>query len=517
MALIALVGSVCLGLAAPPAGYTSLAWLGFAPLTWVARRNDLSPRVHFLLGWVGGLGIGLVGFTWIGELLMRFAQFPTLVAYALLFVFAAWTALPVGIWAVGVRMFPWDGWRSWVFGVALWVALANAWPAIFPYTAVIGLAEFPPWMQAAELGGTGAVEAQVVLCGMLLADGLRGRPGRRVSRIGAAVAIPLLSMALGLWRMAALDELAAVARTVRFGVVQPNTPLHWGDRPGKVLRLRTQSRLAQQQGAQVVVWPEAGIYPYRVRRPFERDFGDPYRKVLFAHRVPTVFGAASYDESEYDYNSVFHMGADGVVRGSFDKVHLVPFGEYIPIVDPKWARGHIPAMSHNNSGEGPARFSIEPAPASEGGAPGRPFALGPLICYEDIIADFGRRTAAQPGGIDVFANFTIDTWFGDSAASWEHLALAQFRSVEHRIPMVRSVSTGVSAVVDHAGRLAAHLPLRDPSLTRPVDAELLVHDVKLLRNTAQSPTIYARGGWLFPHVCQLGILALVVAAFARRK
>lgn len=515
---IAFSSTLLMGLATPPNGVTALLWLGYWPLTWVARRPDVSVRYAFWLGWLGGLCAGLVGFPWIGELLMRFAGFPAPVSYSLLLVFSAWTAVPFGLWTAGMRSVQLQGWRSWLFGVALWVALADLWPAIFPYTVVIGFAEFPAWMQAAEIGGVAAVEAQVVLFGMLLADGLGARDRRlRPLQVGAAMLIPLLSMALGFWRMAALDDGAAEARTVKFGIVQPNNPLRWPNRRGKVDRLRLQSLAAQQQGAQVVVWPEAGVYPFRMRRPFLKDYDDKFRKILKYHRLPTIFGAPSYDDTEYDYNTVFNMGADGAIRGSFDKVHLMPLGEYIPIVDPKWARKHVPAMSHNHAGKGPARFEVDPARTPEKPGPEAPFAVGPLICYEDIIAGFARETAAQPGGIEVFANLTIDAWFGVTAEPWEHLALAQYRSVEHRIPMVRSVSTGVSAIVDHAGRVQAHIPVRGPTLIDPLEAELLVDEVALPRNTAESPTVYARGGWLLPHLCQLGLVCLAVAGLVRRK
>ena len=113
-------------------------------------------------------------------------------------------------------------------------------------------------------------------------------------------------------------------------------------------------------------------------------------------------------------------------------------------------------MSHNHAGEGPARFTVELTDGSPD------FYAGPVICYEDIFPDFVHDVARQDGGVDVFVNVTIDTWFGDTAEPWEHLALAQYRSVEHRIPMVRSVAAGTSSVVDTAGRVAAALPVRAP-------------------------------------------------------
>jgi apolipoprotein N-acyltransferase len=268
-------------------------------------------------------------------------------------------------------------------------------------------------------------------------------------------------------------------------------------------RLRGQSRLAQDEGAQVVVWPEAGAFPFAADRPVRRDFFDRRRRVLLLHDLPTIFGVATHAPGNpYEYNTVLAFDEHGKTTGSFDKVNLVPFGEYVPVVDPEWARELVPAMAHNNTGEGAVRFEIDPPTTGESYAT-EPFGAGPLICFEDILADFSREVAGVPEGIDVFVNVTIDTWFGDTAEPWEHLGLAQFRSVEHRIPMVRAVAAGTSSYVDLTGRLAASLPVRAPTAEHMVPAERLVVDVPMSRNTARDPTPYARGGWLLQWWCIL--------------
>jgi apolipoprotein N-acyltransferase len=312
--------------------------------------------------------------------------------------------------------------------------------------------------------------------------------------------------------MQAVDEAAAHAPKIRFGIVQPNVPLMMFDMKDRALRLWVMSHFAEREGADVIVWPEAGAFPFRTFRPMTHDFDDPERQVLQLHRLPTIFGAASIARGDrYEYNTVYMLQADGRITGSFDKTILVPFGEYIPIVDPTWAIQRIPTMSHNHAGAAPARFVVEPVDDEAA------FAVGPLVCYEDIFGGFARSVAAQPGGIEAFVNLTIDTWFGDTAEPWEHLALAQLRSVEHRIPMVRSVAAGPASVIDHAGRVAASLPVRDPRADHPIDPERLVVDVALPRNTETSPTIYARGGWMFAWLCVVASVVVVAHAWWRRR
>jgi apolipoprotein N-acyltransferase len=511
---VASSGGLLLGLGSPPHGSTWTIWLGFAPLLWAAQQLAGRPwRTRFVAGWIGGLGIGLVGFPWIAELLIRFADLPLPLAGLGLAAFSAWTAIPYGIWCAGLDGRAATGVRAWLWPIVSWVALAAVWPAVFPYTPVIGLAEQPQWLQGAELFGVAGCDAQVVLCGVafaraLVVTGLRAR----LAHLALALAIPLASFALGSLRMDAVDRAAADAPRIRFGIVQPNVPLLAFDPSDRALRLWAMSYQAEREGAQVVVWPEAGAFPFRTFRPMTHDFDDEGRRVLQAHRVPTIFGAASITRGDpYEYNTVYAMQADGRVTGSFDKTILVPFGEYVPLVDPQWAIELVPMMSHNHAGEAPARFVIEPVDGAH------PFAVGPLVCYEDIFPGFAREVAAQPGGIEAFVNVTIDTWFGDTAEPWEHLALAQFRAVEHRIPMVRSVAAGPASVVDHSGRLAAWLPVRDPTLERPIDPQRLVVDVALPRNTAASPTIYAAGGWTIAWLCVVATAVVYVRAGWRRR
>jgi len=516
--IFALGGAVLLGITTPPGAPPVLIWLSFAPLALLARELEPSEfKRAFWLGATVGLGIGFLGFPWIALTLQRFAKLPAIVSYFGLAAFSAWTAIPYGLWLVGVVLGPRRGALALAWPVALWVSLSAAWPSLFPYTPVLGFAQTPQWIQAAELGGVGLVESLVVACGVLVADAAMD-PDKRVGgrRLLAALALPILTWSLGSWRMAVLDREVEHAQHVRFGIVQPNTPLFLPNRKEKVLRLRRESQALEREGAQIILWPEAGVYPYVIPRPYLRD-QPGFGQVMKYHHVPTLFGLGTRDPSQpYNYNSAAALDAAGNVIGVFDKNNLVPFGEFIPIIDPAWVRGFVPAVSHNLAGEAPARFTMQPAATPDRPDPGGPIHVGPLICYEDILPAFGREVAQQPGGVEVFANLTIDTWFGDTKEPWEHLALAQFRTVEHRIPMVRSVAAGTSSVVDHNGRLVAALEVTDPTIDELPPAQHLLHDVALVRNTVERPTVYARMGWLYTWLCHLAVVWAVGVALRQR-
>ena len=511
--VLASLSSLLIALGAPPAGWIPGHWLGFVPLLLLARRPQVSGREALLLGLVGGLGIGLVGFSWIAELLVRFAGMPRPLGIIGLGLFAFWMSIPYALWALGLRFGPGRGWASFVWPAAHFVSLQFSWPNVFPYTPLIGFAEAPAFMQLAELGGVPLLEALVIVwavaaAGFMMYAGWRTRLGN-----GAAVLlIPTLMFGYGSARMAALDAQAEGGPSLRVGIVQPNIPVGGMSASERLHRLRTPSAELAGRGVEFIVWPEAGTFPYRVARPFPGDRALGQGRVMAQHRVPTFLGAGSIaPNARYGYNSAYLLDPAGAVVGRYDKVNLVPLGESVPLVDPDWLTQRIPGIAHLEAGSGPVRFVLE--------SPGKVTGLGPLICYEDIIPGFVRRVAGLPGGVELFVNATIDAWYGDTAEPWEHLALAQFRSVEHRVPLVRSTSTGVSAVVDYNGRRVAHLPLR------PVEAataefyppETLVADVLLPRNTADSPTPYARWGWLFPYVCLVGVVAASLRGFFRGR
>jgi len=512
--LLALAGGFVVASGAPRDGILVLCFVGWVPLIALALRSHEGAGRTALVGWVGGLGIGLGGFPWISAMLVQFAGVPTPVGWLGLFLFASWMAVPYAAFALLLRFGPRDGTWGFVWAMAAYVATQASWPVLFPYTVYLGFAEQPALLQAAEWIGVHGIEAlvvgaQIALCRALFTQSLLGRIGYAALWL----AVPLAMLGLGQWRMGQIDRAVAGGPFLRVAVVQPNVGIFQMSTHRQLARLSDPSYEAATRGAQLLVWPEAGTFPYSVGRPFTDHVERVAQRVLRRHRIPTLFGAGSRVPGErFGYNSTFLIDGDGNLLGEYDKVNLVPLGEYIPLIDPHWVTDRVGNIAHHQPGEAPARFEI-PRASDE-----RSLAFAPLICYEDIIASYVREAAAQPGGVELFVNQTIDAWYGDSAEPWQHLALAQWRAVEHRVPLVRSVSTGVSAVVDANGRLLSYLPHR-PVTPETLDAyppEVLVETISLARNTEDDATFYARAGWLLPHVCQIAVVAGLVSWRRRR-
>jgi len=244
------------------------------------------------------------------------------------------------------------------------------------------------------------------------------------------------------------------------------------------------TRKASDAGAQVVVWPETAA-------PFfygwEAGLSRRLDAIAVSGGIPVLFGAPWYDPAGGGkfYNSVFHMDARGVVLGRYDKRHLVPFGEYIPLRSVLFFLRKLTAGAEDfSSGTGPALFLV-------GGHP-----VAASICYEALFPPLMREGVL--GGATWFVNVTNDAWFGDTVAPHQHLAMARMRCVEFRRPMVRAANSGISAVIDRDGGIAAALGL--------FRRGILVAGIR----PAAGETVYAKTGEIFGISCSiLSILAVI--------
>jgi apolipoprotein N-acyltransferase len=228
----------------------------------------------------------------------------------------------------------------------------------------------------------------------------------------------------------------------------------------------------------VVIWPETAV-------PFVLDAEGEVRDVMAWATPPggiTISGALGSDDQQRIYNSVLALDSKGAVIARFDKFHLVPFGEYVPLR--KW----IPLKGIAEVGGGD--FGSGPGPRTVS-IPGLPPA-SPLVCYEVIFPDQVVDRSLRPGWL---LNVTNDGWFGHTAGPHQHLAIARVRAVEQGLPLARAANTGISAVVDPYGRIVNALPLGAMGV---VDANL---------PAALPPTVYGRlGNTIF-----WGILLLLTA------
>jgi apolipoprotein N-acyltransferase len=505
--------------------FTSVPTFGVWPLMWVALVPQMvvalgapTPKRAFLWGWLTGFVANAVAFYWMEGLLERFGHMPAAAAMPIVGLLVGYQGLAFAFFSWGVRRVrDRTGLPLVLLAPLVMVTIELVMPQIFPYYLAISQAFVPTVIQIADLTGPLGVTALMLAFNGAALDAWMGRAGnRRRAFRGLAIVggLVVLDVGYGVLRLRQVDAQRAAAPKVETGVVQANVGIIEKWDPREFARLlaihQRESAALARAGAELMVWPESS-YPYALPRPphaLAQDFpADDGRRVRRGFDTPLLFGAVSRaagpgpktGKDRYPYNTAFMMDAAGNFTGSFDKVFLMLFGEYIPFYDLiPWFTKVFPEASNFSRGTDPAIFPLEVG--------GRRFQLGPLICYEDILPGFARRAAKL--GPNAFINITNDAWFGRTAEPVQHLALAVFRSIENRLEMIRAVNTGVSAHVDAGGRVLAETPSVDPDGLPPPQPLTLLVELAMLPGGG----VYRHIGDTFGFLCLAALVLVLVRA-----
>jgi apolipoprotein N-acyltransferase len=456
-------------------GIWPLAFVCLVPL-WAALERGLARHAanSFLLGWFYGTVMFAGGYHWLISFLEIFSGYGKAPSVLFWLIFSAYLGGQYALYALLYRVLRVRGWP--VHWAALPPVLLVEWlyPLLFPSYLATSFYRQTHFIQVADLGGPLLVSAVVVLVNLAVFEGWRWLSKER-SAPWVLWAITASSVALtlgyGILQISRVTARMEDAPALRLGIVQVNMGVfekREDAKEGHRRHLEQTRELESEADFDLIVWPESA-YVGRLSRelPFS---GAPVRRGL---KSPILFGAVSGSLRDPDrkiYNTAFLMDEDGQVRASYDKTFLLAFGEYLPFGET------FPVLYELSPNSG--HFSK--------GDHLRPLQLGPWristpICYEDILPRFTRHMVLE-GNPHILINLTNDSWFGDTQEPWIHLAMAQFRAVEHRRYLVRSTNSGVSAVVDPLGRVVTHTGVQ----TR----ENLRADVRML----DDDTVYTRWG-----------------------
>ncbi|SLN19252.1 apolipoprotein N-acyltransferase [Oceanibacterium hippocampi] len=436
-----------------PVAFTGLCWL---------LAGSRGRRAAFLVGWWFGLGHFMLSLYWIGfAFVVDIARHGFLLPLPLIG-FPAILAIFPGLALLGARMIAPD--RRWQpFALAATWTLAELVRAHiftgFPWNQIGQVWAFSPvMMQVAALSGVYALGFATVWAAAapaaLAGTSDSGSSGRALP-VAALLPPVLLGIGIAVFGLVRLDgaEIAAEAEAPRLRIVQANIDqkLKWQAdlRARHVERLIELSGRPSERPIDYLVWPETALPYFLDREPALRQLlgrmVGPDRYLLTG--TPRFFRDA---EGDHYRNSVEVLTGDGEIGATYDKQHLVPFGEYLPFRSllTTLGLGKIVQGVSGNADFGP------------GGGDGilRVAGLPPvraLICYEAIFPEMlaGDHDAAW------LLNVTNDAWFGHTAGPYQHLAQARFRAVEQGLPMVRAANTGISAFIDSHGRVLSSLGL----------------------------------------------------------
>ncbi|HET8946595.1 MAG TPA: apolipoprotein N-acyltransferase [Candidatus Polarisedimenticolia bacterium] len=508
----AVATAILLVLSFPLADQGWLAFIALVPLLLVLRGagSREAARLGFLTGTVFFAGL----LSWLIGVMVRYGGLPYVVGGAILLLLVAYLAIYVMLFAAIVAAgLARTGPLAYLAAPCVWVGLELLRGRLltgFPW-GVLGATQWrhPALLQAASLGGVALVSGMVVAVNAALAL-LLARGARRAERLAAVVPLALVGAA-ALWGRSAVARLPqGDGEAIRVAAIQANVPQDRKWRPEEevaiVSRLLDLSGRAAGDGAQLLLWPESSspLAYYRpagegaLPMPLEPQRAEAERVAAFVRErgVTLVAGAVQYRHLGgriRAFNSAFVSRPDGGPGDSYDKVHLVPFGEYVPL---QRVLFFVNRMVQGAVAEFEAGRSLEPLHTPFGDA-------GTLICYEAIFAGQVRRVARA----GFLVNLTNDAWFGRSAAPRQHLALAVVRAAENHRWMARAANTGISAIVDPAGRVVAATPLEE---------ERVLQGTIHARSDA---TPYAARGDVFGWACAIfaGFAGFVWRAWSRRR
>jgi len=514
--LLAGVSGFLLPFCFPKFDLSLLAWIALIPLHFAMEGKRKSQA--FWIGWLAGT-IGFTGImAWVVTAMHTYGKVPLAISYAILLVLAAYLGLYVGLYGAGLVWF-----RGLIprYGLliapCLWVSLELLRTYVLsglPW-ALLGYSQYQQTdlIQFADHTGVYGVSFVIVLVNVALSELIlwlmplfRGfRPAALPWELMTAAALLLvLAWSYGLW-MSTGTPLSDVAHaTLSVGVVQPNIDqsVKW-DTAFREETLRRFEDLTARLDASsdLVVWPEAAT-PFL----FEREPEYQLRLIALANQAQAslLFGSPALrhypDRRPYLLNSAFLLSPDGHLLGRYDKQHLVPFGEYIPLKSSLlfFLDKLVEGIGDFEPGPGPTILSVSPRSRSNGTgqetAATKPVKFGVLICYEVIFPDLVRRLAAN--GAEFLVTITNDAWFGESSAPAQHFSMVVFRSVENHLAFARSANTGISGFIDPFG----HIVETTPTFTE----QTLQSHIQ----TWAPRTFYSRYGDVFAYGCVI-LCALV--------
>jgi apolipoprotein N-acyltransferase len=514
-ALLAVFAGAISVLAFAPIHAWPVLFISFGLLVWLldgchAGHAELGDRLRCaaLTGLWFGFGYFLTGLYWIAE---AFLVEPWRHGWLIPFVM---TALPGGMAlfyaaAAALAAYLWRPGAARVFALAIAFGLAEyarghiltglPWN-LFGY----GLAATLPMMQTAAIFGVYALSLLAVL---LFASpfAIWAPQGSGLARPkGTALLTLAFSVALALgaaWGAARLQSANTASTGVRLRIVQANVDQANKWRPENSAEIfntyldlsRSGGGKGGLDGISLVVWPETAV-PFLLAESAQAlsaigdVLPDGTSLLVGSGRIAEERDAQDRLVATRIYNSVLVIGDKGDVLDGYDKIHLVPFGEYLPFQDFMESLGVFQLTGVRggfSAGTGSRLLSVPGAPQAR-----------PLICYEIIFPDEVRDKSQRPGW---FLNVTNDAWFGGSAGPYQHFHQAQLRAVEQGLPVVRAANTGISAIIDPYGRVLGELGLKKEGVVDGLLPEALpvTKFVMWERRIEIAVLVFALLGWLF--------------------
>ena len=494
---LAVLSGILLVLSFPNFNLSFLAWIALVPLLLATQKQSL--KNTFLLGFISGL-VSWVGILyWIVPTVAISGNSPWILGIVSLLLLAAYLSLYLALFWLVWKFFtdyrlPITGYL--LLAPSLWVVLEflrGRFTFGFPW-ALLGYSQwkFLPLIQISEYTGAYGVSFLIVLVNVAITTVIGHPPVGEAGRLSVirekikVLSIPALTLlvCLGYGFFVIHSPLTTHHWPLAISVLQGNIPqsIKWDeDHTQEIISVYTKLvRKVTVQQPDLIIWPETALPGSLKKEPWLKYWVSQLAKTS---KTFHLIGGFDIRDNCY-YNSAFLISSEGKVIASYAKIHLVPFGEYVPF---KFLRRWIRVLNEIGDITPGKEYKIFYTPKGK-------FCVG--ICYETIFPELIRKFVQR--GSDLIVNITNDAWFGKTSAPQQHFIANIFRAVENRRWVVRAANTGISGFIDPYGKIV--------NSTEIFETDFLISEVSALKKK----TFYTSYGNVFVYICGLIVLIKIL-------
>lgn len=464
-----------------------IAWFALIPLFLALKGQSL--KKGFRLGGITGLIFFAGTVHWVTNSVHFYGNIPILPASLITLLLCAYLALYPAVFGSAIVFLERRRPELLLLAApAVWTSLELARTYVFsgfPW-ALLGYSQYSvlPLIQIADITGVYGISFLIVFVNAALAGIVADR--KKIGRVIAAALVLALVLSYGFVRLGKPDGSGQITISVIQGNIEQDRKWDPAYQSETISTYKVLTGEALKQRPDLVIWPETSTpFYFTGDNPQDRQLSAELMDFVKKNKVPLLFGSPTYEIKRPRQvilrNSAFLLSKNGEIAAKYDKFHLVPFGEYVPLKSLLFfVEKMVQAIGDFASGEDYTVMMVQNGGTS-------PVNVSTVICYEIIFPDLVRKFIDRGAGI--LTTITNDAWFGRSAAPYQHFSMAVFRAVENRVPVARAANTGVSGFIDSKGRILGSTNIfTQAHLTR-----------SLIPGSAK--TVYTRFGDVFSYLC----------------
>lgn len=502
--LLAGVTGLLLVFSFPKWDIEGLAWIAFIPLFFAIENK--SPLQAFLLGWFAGFIFFFGSLDWVITTIVTYGHIAWLTGFLAFFLMSLILAAYAGAFCSVTRLCASLSLPKAILFPLLWTGtefLRGHFLIPFPWDS-LGYSQYRQlWLiQISDLTSVYGVSFFIILANTVLFEiiyifcfhGKEEKLPFTFSWLPAITTFFLLLSIVGYGKIRLIPPPGG--KSVRISVIQGNIDQNqkWDEqyRDETLSIYEKLSRQASEKQPELILWPETAV-PFLFER--EPVYRERLRRFIAEIHTPLLFGSPALDKAPSGnnwFNSAYLLNSDGALAGRYDKINLVPFGEYIPFQSILFFVNKLTeGIGDFKGGTRPTVFSLPDHP------------VGTLICFEVIFPELFRKFVE--GGAVFMTTMTNDAWFGETSAPFQHFSMVVFRAVENRTPVARAANTGISGFIDSRGNILSNSPLFVPAQ--------LTYDLKYY----EEKSFYTRHGDVFGWSVLSAALLIIGYALMKRK